>query len=516
MKTKEVDFIDKAVCKNCKHFTEVKEEIKGVVKISYRCGATQRGGNIKPDHHCSIWELNPEINITEDNQKIEELKIVMNQAYENTIYILREYCDLREEYYSLAALWILGTYVHSSFNTYPYLFLNAMRGSGKTRLLKLISSLAHNGKMIGSPTEAILFRIPQNTTLCIDEFEGILRKGNEGVREMLNASYKRGMTVMRMKKVTTPEGSDMVAEEFEPYKPICLANIFGMEEVLGDRCITLILEKSTRKDIMLKMEVETTPMLKSMKSTLVENLVYLCSYCANKGYIEKWNNWVNLKYNTQHTHTTLTTLTTDTTPHEEELFERIENTGINGRNLELFMPLMLIADFIGKKPLKNIINIATKLNKEKKHEELTESKDVALFEYVSKQNPMDTNYLSIKLLTERFRAYMGDTSERDEVWLNDRWMGRALKRLALVVDKRRMAGGMEITLNIYKAREKMGHFNGEEELTEKQKILNMIKENRSLTAADVLTDKFDNAVKICEELKKDGLIFEHNGRWELV
>jgi len=45
-----------------------------------------------------------------------------------------------------------------------------------------------------------------------------------------------------------------IQEEFEPYKPLCLANIWGIEEVLGDRCVTIILEKSSRQDIMKILE----------------------------------------------------------------------------------------------------------------------------------------------------------------------------------------------------------------------------------------------------------------------
>ena len=43
-----------------------------------------------------------------------------------------------------------------------------------------------------------------------------------------------------MKKKKTIEGEQQVVEEFEPYRPIIMANIWGMDEVLGERCIQLI------------------------------------------------------------------------------------------------------------------------------------------------------------------------------------------------------------------------------------------------------------------------------------
>jgi len=49
----------------------------------------------------------------------EETKEILKLSYENIITELHEYCDMKEEYYPLVAIWIIGTYLHKSFNTYP-------------------------------------------------------------------------------------------------------------------------------------------------------------------------------------------------------------------------------------------------------------------------------------------------------------------------------------------------------------------------------------------------------------
>jgi len=296
-----------------------------------------------------------------------ELKQLLGKTYEDIIEVLKEYADLREEYYPLIAVWIIGTYFHDSFSTYPFLFLNAMRGSGKTRTLKLIIAMSRTGEILTNVTEAVLFRYPKGSTLGIDEFEGLMRKGNESVRELLNASYKKGGKVRRMKQKKTPEGTEQVVEEFEPYKPICMANIWGMEEVLGDRCITLILEKSNKPDIMRILEdFDTKPQIKVIKMALSEILVSLCSYFSVEGVVEKWNKYIKQKYTTLYTLTTQTTQTTQTTPEDMlDMFNRIDEIGINGRNLELFFPMMLISKMIGDSVFKCILEVANKLNKEK-------------------------------------------------------------------------------------------------------------------------------------------------------
>ena len=124
----------------------------------------------------------------------------LKRYYHKIKKILKEYMDLDEEYYSLISIWIIGTYLHKHFPSYPYLYFNATKSSGKTRMLKIISNLAKNGKVAGSMTESVLFRTAKNRTICIDEFEKMDAKGNENLKLLLNSAYKRGIQVERMKK----------------------------------------------------------------------------------------------------------------------------------------------------------------------------------------------------------------------------------------------------------------------------------------------------------------------------
>ncbi len=398
-------------------------------------------------------------NYEEDKAKF---KLFLGDVYEKILEVLRNYIDLREEYYIITANWIIGTYLHSSFSTYPYLFLNAMRGSGKSRMLNLIASLSYHGTIIGSPTEAVLFRTPAGDTLCLDEYEGIMRKGNEGLRELLNASYKKGMKIFRMKQKKIEGSTEHVREEFEPYRPICLANIWGMEEVLGDRCITIILEKSDREDIMRIIEdFPQNPTINWIKQGLEANLVQLCSFFDVVRGIKRWNLYIKSQYTTLYSLTTLKTQSTQSTQdfsdEELEIFNKIKDTGINGRNLELFFPLLLIGKFISDEAFESILEIASELTKEKRQEEMTESKDVAVYDFVSKLE-VTLNYKSVRTLTNAFRNFIGEMDDKKDLWLNEKWFGRSLKRLNLILDKRRMSGGIEVTLDIAKAKKKMEKF----------------------------------------------------------
>ena len=76
-----------------------------------------------------------------DNKIREDNKKKLKESYFLIIKILNKYLDLKPEYYDIIALWIIGTYYHKSFITFPYLFLNAVKGSGKSRALKSCPSI---------------------------------------------------------------------------------------------------------------------------------------------------------------------------------------------------------------------------------------------------------------------------------------------------------------------------------------------------------------------------------------
>jgi hypothetical protein len=421
------------------------------------------------------------VNISKENlpmtkEEIDKIRIKMGECYEDIIFFLKDYIDMREENYPLIALWIIGTYFHKSFTTFPYLFVNAMRGSGKTRLLGIIKELSWNGELLTSIREASLFRSAGNNTICIDEFEGIMKKENAGLREILNASYKKGMKIKRMKKVKNLEGEDYQVQEFEPYTPIVMANIWGVEEVLGDRCISIILEKSDKKHLILKMEdfIENDKIMQ-IKGKLTQ--CSLCSVVSPQNINKKWNSFIGDIY----INTTLTTLTTYNTPFTQEeddksgvvnvdtsykkldlnskelnFFNKIHQIGVVSRNLELFMPLFIIANIISPVILNKILRISKQLSDEKKEEERTESRDVMVFQFIAMQDDLG-DFIDLVELLNHFKNYVHD-DEKDFQWLNSKWLGRSLKRLGLVIDKRRLASGMQVRLDVKKAIEKVKIF----------------------------------------------------------
>ena len=401
------------------------------------------------------------------DKAILEAKIKLGECYKEIKHLLKEYIDTSEENYTLISLWILGTYFHGEFATYPFLFFNAMKGSAKTRTLKLISALGSkgNGFVQNSITEAGLFRIPKGTTTCIDECEQVGSKEKQTLRELLNSAYKKGTQIKRMKKVKSKEGENQVSETFEPYIPIALANIWGLDEVLSDRSITLILERSDNPFFTKKIEdFDTNPRFIELKRTLERISVVCVVKLRSKTYIQHWNEYINMKYkytniiyitnNTNYINNTISA--TELLNEQTSLFNKIDESEISGRNFELFFPLILVAQELGEEEFNAFLPIAKKIVSDKKGEDSFESKDSSLYEFVA-LHCISLEEYPIKTITMKFREFLGEEHGQDS-WLNEKWIGKALKRLNLVSGKKRMNTGIIVTLDIGKAKEKLKIF----------------------------------------------------------
>ena len=413
----------------------------------------------------------------EDLQKesIEKFHMGMRSCYNDIIYFLDRWVDIPQEYKKIIALWIIGTYFHKNFNTFPYLYLNAMRGSGKTRLLRIISWLQYNGngEVLTNPSDSVLFRTAKERGLILDEMETERSKEKQTMREYLNVCYKQGGIVYRMEKQKVEGKEAFVAVGHKMFTPVAIANIEGIDDVLQDRSITIILEKSMSPGY-VKM-IEDFPdnfIIKDIKRRLNELCVQCVVYSTlQKGiYSLKWNSFITKKYESVHSiHTINNTTnytqlyTTDYTESEREMFEKIDKTNIFGRNLELFMPLLIITQMVNVDMFDEILDIVNRLDLNKKEEDFAESRDISLIEFISLANRYRLEYVRSSDLFREFKEFIGNQGDDQESkWLNITWFGNALKRLKLINHKKREAKGQVMMLNIDYAKEKLKVFKSEE------------------------------------------------------
>jgi hypothetical protein len=146
----------------------------------------------------------------------------------------------REEHASLLAAWGLGTYFSHHVLTFPRLALTGERGSGKSKVLSILSAVAFNASLCLTPTPAVLFRLIDETrgALLLDEIESLDTEDNREVLAIINSGYKRGAMVPRVEGDRTRR-----VEFFSVYAPLAVAGIRGLHATTEDRCIPLVMQR---------------------------------------------------------------------------------------------------------------------------------------------------------------------------------------------------------------------------------------------------------------------------------
>ncbi len=174
------------------------------------------------------------------------------ELYKHIYAYIRRYIFLADtRVISYLSLWVMGTYLFSIFRYYPYIWLNAEKGSGKTLLMEILAAVAFNGELVTNPTEATLFRdVACNmTTLFIDEVENLRKQDKDAVgavMAVLNTGFCKSGNVKRMEK--TPEGK-FALRAFPTYSPKVFAGINEINDVLQDRTVRIRLLKKKDAEI---------------------------------------------------------------------------------------------------------------------------------------------------------------------------------------------------------------------------------------------------------------------------
>lgn len=145
-------------------------------------------------------------------------------------------------YYDFLVLWTMATYHFRAYDAFGYVFLHAIKGSGKTQTMNLINMLAFNAKQADAITEASLKRAvaADASTLLYDEAEKLWRKfekDESSFQEVIKGGYTKSGMAMSVNKDTHAN------EEFPTYSPKVFANTKGLDDTMADRCITLQLQR---------------------------------------------------------------------------------------------------------------------------------------------------------------------------------------------------------------------------------------------------------------------------------
>jgi Protein of unknown function (DUF3631) len=176
---------------------------------------------------------------TADPARVNPLELIM--------HLLEEYVVLQPHEYLAVALWILHTHTFLQFMVTPRLALRSVvAGCGKTTLLDVIAKLASQPAKFDAITTAALFRLIDEThpTVLIDETDNLMLglRANGRLRAVFNSGHRHGGTIAL--------SEDGEVRSFSTFTPLALAPpdaTGGLPRTLDSRCITIHLERSTRK-----------------------------------------------------------------------------------------------------------------------------------------------------------------------------------------------------------------------------------------------------------------------------
>ncbi len=194
-------------------------------------------------------------------------------------YIKRFICFPDEAYLHYTVLWVIGTYVFMLFRYYPYVWLNAEKGSGKTLLMEILSSIAFNAELITNPTESVIFRDISNNliTMFIDEVEQLRKRDKDtygSVISLLNAGFNKAGVVKRTE--STNKGG-FVIKSYTAYSPKMFAGINEIDDILQDRTVRIPLLR--KKDNETVQRYKETPEILELQRSIRDDLyVFALTY----------------------------------------------------------------------------------------------------------------------------------------------------------------------------------------------------------------------------------------------
>lgn len=174
---------------------------------------------------------------------------------------IRRYVVLPDNELDIVTVWAIGTWTFSPACTqpagYPYLYITAPKGSGKTVLGQdVLGGICRNHQSTVGMTGAGVFRMigeynPETgdivstaPTLALDEIDATFSgQKDEQLRMMLNAGYKRGATVPRVQGKATIN--------FPVYCPKLLMGIDNghLPDTITDRSIRIDMKRATPTDV---------------------------------------------------------------------------------------------------------------------------------------------------------------------------------------------------------------------------------------------------------------------------
>jgi len=309
-------------------------------------------------------------------------------------YIYR-YLDISDQFRKIASYYVLLTWVYDAFNEVPYLRLRGDFGSGKTRALFVIGSIAYKGFFAsGASTVSPIFHTLDTFrgTLIFDEADFRFSDEKSELVKIFNNGNVRGFPVLRTAITAAREFDPRAFNVFGP-KIVAMRKAFD-DQALESRFLTEEMgQRSMRRDIPINL-----PDIQKEEALVLRNKLLMYRF------------------------RTLDTIRVDDALVDPKLSPRLN---------QILVPLLSI---IHDTQLQNDIRTAVRSFDDKLSAERSSSMEAGVLEVI--QYIYDRGYTGAIALSEITTAFSKRFSEEYERPVTARVIGTVLrKRLRLVTYK---------------------------------------------------------------------------------
>lgn len=232
----------------------------------------------------------------------------------DTCTLVRKYIVLSPGGIRVCALIVAQSYIWEHLDYVAYLDIHsAVRQCGKSHLRDVLAALSRRSELMGSHTPAVLYRLieEKQPTLFLDEVDNYLKNAeserNAEILGLLNEGFERGNKARRMGGPNRDE-----LKEFDIFCPKVFASIGTLPDTLRSRSIRVKLERCTKD--------EQPPRLR--KAKLRADAAPIAA---------RWLAWAG----------------TLSSPEVFQLPDERIPAELDGREADIFEPLLAVADMAG-------------------------------------------------------------------------------------------------------------------------------------------------------------------------
>jgi len=169
-----------------------------------------------------------------------------DDLFEEVREYVYDHLDLSDEReYTIVTCWILANWHIERFQTAPYIHLHGPPSSGKTRGLDVLHMLGFRALLSPSVSPSAIYRTIEayRPTFLLDEAEVYGQETKREILGILNAGYRRGQFVIRTDK--RREGAPELST-FDVFGFKALAGVSELPRTLAGRAIRLAMSRATR------------------------------------------------------------------------------------------------------------------------------------------------------------------------------------------------------------------------------------------------------------------------------